>query len=130
MSFFIWCFHKLNTLPKRLWAGWVVYGLIFISTLLRINADQVSYGLLGLALGAFFQWSLYRSVQNPAGKWQALGSLIRMAGVSGVIVWLGGGDLAKTTIVILGFLSYKGGALVEALYQCASCTLELPPRKP
>ncbi len=107
----------LNTVSKRLWLGFLLYSLIFIPVIVIHYPYYYGDAYMGLALGAFYQWSLLKSVSNPTGKWQALGSLVRIAVLGFVIVWLGQGDLTRITIVIFGCLSYKGGALSEVIYQ-------------
>lgn len=114
-----------DNLKNRLWFGFFVYSLLFLLVTVLFYPVYLKDAIGGLCLGAFYQWSLLKSVLiPPAGEtsikksvWQSVGSLIRIVGIAFLIVWLGQGNLTATTIVIFGCLSYKGGALAEVVYQ-------------
>lgn len=85
----------------------VIVCAVITLLLLVFYPTYAIYYSLGSTVAFCYLFSLFLSVEAPKRRLTIILSIIRMALVGFLLVWLGQFRLLETTVVFSGFLSYK-----------------------
>ncbi len=94
-------------LKTRLIRNTLIWSALVTGILLIVYPKVVRPYVLGALLGYAYLFSLFLSVESPKRVFTIIISMIRMAIVSFLIVWIGQFRLLEIGVAFCGFLSYK-----------------------
>jgi len=97
----------------RLFSGLWKLQLLGLALTWFFAKDQIWSYVYGCILAWFYLKSITSSAEHPQKAMSAVQTVFRMLLAAVLIILLGQRDLLKTSIVFLGFLSYKGVLIVE-----------------
>jgi hypothetical protein len=115
-------FAAYNPLPfaglkKRLWLGTLLLHMVFLFSVALWRPADLGIGIISVAMGLFYLWSLIFNAEHPKKGWQWSFSLIRMLLFAWMAVRLSHLKMPELALVIAGLLSYKMVLMVEYVMQ-------------
>lgn len=106
---------------RALWLGWALWSAVYLAVVAWGWPALLKTAGVGVCLGAAYQASLFWNARHPRAVGAQLAfSAARALAFALMIALVAGASGAKLAIVILGFLSYKGGVVALGAAQLAT----------
>lgn len=102
----------------------ILFSVAVTLLLLIFYPAYAIYYSLGTAVAFGYLFSLFLSVEAPKRRLTIVLSIIRMALVGFLLVWLGQFRLLETTVVFSGFLSYKCVLVAQIIWYSVGTKLK------